>query len=57
MDEFVIKKYIEINKGIRISIMYEFMLFHILGFLVLQYNRIGREHVHIFIAKGHYQES
>ena len=59
MDEFVIEKYIEINKGISISIsiMYKFMLIQILILLVLQYDRIDREHVRIFIAKGHYQKS
>ena len=35
--------------------MYKFMLIQILTLIVLQYNRIDREHVHIFIAKGHYQ--
>ena len=59
MDEFVIEKYIEINKGISISIsiMYKFMLIQILILLVLQYDSIDREHVDIFIAKGHYQKS
>ena len=36
--EFVIGKYIEINKGIIVSVMYRFMLIHTL--LVLQYNGI-----------------
>ena len=40
MNEFVIEKYIEINKGISISRMYKFMLMEILALLVLQYNRI-----------------
>ena len=44
------RKYIELNKGI--SIMYKFMLMQILTFITLQYNKIDREHVHIFIAKG-----
>ena len=57
MDEFIIEKYIEINKDISISIMYKFMLIQILTLIVLQYNRIDREHVLIFIAKGHYQRS
>ena len=39
MNEFVIEKYIEINKGISISRMYKFMLMEILALLVLQYNR------------------
>ena len=53
MDVFVIKKYIEINKGIsiNISIMYKFMVVQILTLIVLQYNRIDRDHVHRFIAK------
>ena len=37
MSEFVIEKYIEINKGISISIMYKLMLIQILTLLVLQY--------------------
>ena len=57
MDEFIIEKYIEINKDISISIMYKFMLIQILTLIVLQYNRIDREHVLIFIAKGYYQRS
>ena len=36
--KFVIGKYIEINKGIIVSVMYRFMLIHTL--LVLQYNGI-----------------
>lgn len=56
MDEFVMEKYIETNKGISTSIMYKFMLIQILTLLVLQYNRIDREHVHIFMTKGHYQK-
>ena len=51
MDEFIKEKYIKINKGI--SIMYKFMLIQILTLLVLQYNRIDREHVHILVAKEH----
>ena len=42
VDEFVIEKYIEINKGISIQI---------LALIMLQYNRSDIEHVHIFIAK------
>ena len=38
MDEFVIEKYIEINKGI--GIMYKFLLIQTLTLLVLQYNGI-----------------
>ena len=38
MDEFVIEKYIEINKAI--NIMYKFMLIEISTLLVLQYNGI-----------------
>ena len=57
MDEFVIKKYIEIIKGISISVMYKFMLIQSLILLMLQYKGIDREHVHIFIAKRHYQKS
>ena len=37
MSEFVIEKYIKINKGISISIMYKLMLIQILTLLVLQY--------------------
>ena len=37
VSEFVIEKYIEINKGISISIMYKLMLIQILTLLVLQY--------------------
>ena len=52
VDEFVIEKYIEISKGTSIiSIMYKFMLIRILNLLVLQYNRIDRQHVHIYICR------
>ena len=37
VSEFVIEKYIKINKGISISIMYKLMLIQILTLLVLQY--------------------
>ena len=55
MDEFVIEKNIEIIKGI--SIMYKFMLIQILALLMLPDKKNDRKHVHIFIAKGHYQKS
>ena len=42
MEEFVIEKYIEIIKGISISIMYKFMLIHILTLLVLLNNGMIR---------------
>ena len=51
MDEFVIEKYIEINKGINISLMYKFILIQIIILIMLQYNRIDRKYVHIFVAK------
>ena len=38
--EFVIEKYIEIIKGISISIMYKFMLIQILALLVLLDNEM-----------------
>ena len=34
--------------------MYKIILIQIVILLVLQYNGIDREHVHIFIAKGLY---
>ena len=37
--------------------MYKFMLIQILTLMVLQYNRIDRKRVNIFITKGHYQKS
>ena len=46
MDEFVIDKYIEINKGI--SIMYKFILIQILTLLVLLNNAmIGNTFIYL----------
>lgn len=47
MEEFVVEKYIEINK---------FMPIQILVILVLQDDGIDRERVRIFLAKGRYQK-
>ena len=46
VDEFVIEKYIEINKAI--NIVYKFMLIEIFTLLVLQYNgKIGSTFIYL----------